>query len=119
LTGLELGASVVGAGLRGGAFAEYMALPAAAAGLAAEVLRLTGGAGADLVLESAGGDKYQVHVIGLNSGVTAGKRSRNWKAGPPSVSWSCYSDRPGHRSGGLPVGTTWASVGAFHRCRHD
>jgi NADPH2:quinone reductase len=155
VTGLELGARVVGAGIGGGAFAEYMALPVAAAvpvpaawteeqalglvvnwptalaalrplgcvtagqavlihaavggtgqaavkmakhygatviataspgkhetvralgadhvldsrgaGLAAEVLRLTGGAGADLVLESAGGAT-------LGASLTAAKR---------------------------------------------
>src|ERR1019366_4029638 len=79
VTGLEPGARVIGVGIAGGAFAEYMVLPAAAAvpvpagwtavralgadhvldsrgaGLADEVLRLTGGTGADLVLESAGG----------------------------------------------------------------
>ncbi len=117
MTGLEPGAHVIGVGIGGGAFAEYMVLPAVAAvrvpagwadeqalglvvswptalaavkmakhygatviaavspgkhevvralgtdhvvdsrgaDLAAEVLRLTGGAGADLVLESVGG----------------------------------------------------------------
>ncbi|MFI6734106.1 zinc-binding dehydrogenase [Nonomuraea sp. NPDC050451] len=103
VTALEPGAHVIGVGMGGGAFAEYMVLPAAAAvpvptgwtdgqalglvvnwptviataspgkhavvhalgadhvfdsrrgDLAAEVLRLTGGTGADLVLESVGG----------------------------------------------------------------
>jgi NADPH:quinone reductase len=32
VTGLELGANVIGVGIKGGAFAEYMVLPAAAAG---------------------------------------------------------------------------------------
>ena len=54
-------------------------LDSGSADLAAEVRRLTRGTGADLVLESAGGEaqltnwdliyKHQVHVIGLNIGV--------------------------------------------------
>ncbi|WP_243725521.1 alcohol dehydrogenase catalytic domain-containing protein [Actinomadura rubrisoli] len=97
VTDLETGAHVIGVGIGGGAFAEYMVLPA-------EVLRLTGGTGADLVLESVGGAtldaslaatkrvtgrvvvhgvvggeatitnwdlvyKHQIHLIGLNIGV--------------------------------------------------
>src|SRR6266545_2192904 len=99
VTDLEPGAHVIGVAINGGAFAEYLVLPAAAA-----VLRLTAGAGADLVLESVGGTtldaslaatkrvtgrvvvygtaageaaitnwdlvyKRQIHVIGLNLGI--------------------------------------------------
>ena len=54
------------------------------ADLAAEVLRLTGGAGADLVLESVGGATLDASLA-ATSGLPAGSSSMAWSAGKPRL----------------------------------
>jgi hypothetical protein len=73
--------------------------------IAAEVLRLTGGAGADLVLESVGG-------VTLDASLAATKRvtgrvvvygvAGDWKRGPPWASWPCCPEQAMTPSGGPP-----------------
>jgi NADPH2:quinone reductase len=73
VTGVESGAHVVGAGIMGGAFAEYLVLPAAAAIPVPLVSLLVAGA---------------VGLVAAGEPVVA---AAQWPAGPISKPWACSS----------------------------